>query len=92
MADGQLRFHGELDELKDHVKRLRITAHRDLPASFAVPGSLRCEVAGANATVSVADFSEQLVHDMRQTWDAEVAVHDLNLEEIFVEMHHGETN
>ena len=89
LADGQVRFHGELDELKDHVKRLRITARHDLPASFAVPGALRCEVAGANATVSVADFDERLVADMRQTWDADVSVHDLNLEEIFVEMHDG---
>jgi ABC-2 type transport system ATP-binding protein len=89
LANGKFRFHGELDELKDHVKRLCITAHRDLPASFAVPGSLRCEVAGANATVSIADFSEQLVHDMRRTWDADISVHDLNLEEIFVEMHDG---
>ncbi len=87
LADGKLRFHGELDELKDHVKRLRITARHDLPASFAVPGVLRCEVAGVHATVSVADFSDQLVHDMRQTWDAEISVHNLNLEEIFVEMH-----
>jgi len=91
LADGKLRFHGEMDELKDHVKRLRITARHDLPASFAVPGSLRCEVAGANAIVSVADFSDRLVADMRQTWDADVSVHDLNLEEIFVEMHNGTT-
>jgi ABC-2 type transport system ATP-binding protein len=92
LADGRLRFDGELDELKDHCKRLRITARHELPTSFAVPGALRCEVAGASATVSVADFSDQLVADMEHTWDAEVAVHDLNLEEIFVEMHHGEAN
>ena len=89
LGDGKIRFHGELDELKDRVKRLRITARHDLPASFAVPGALRCEVAGAHATVSVADFDERLVADMRQTWDADVSVHDLNLEEIFVEMHDG---
>jgi ABC-2 type transport system ATP-binding protein len=89
LADGRLRFHGELDELKDSVKRLRISARHDLPASFAVPGALRCEVTGAQATVSVANFDERLITDMRQTWDAEVSVHDLNLEEIFVEMHDG---
>jgi ABC-2 type transport system ATP-binding protein len=89
LADGRLRFHGELDELKDRVKRLRITARQDLPASFAVPGALRCEVAGVHATVSVADFNDRLVADMRRTWDAEVSVYDLNLEEIFVEMHDG---
>src|SRR3954447_4822741 len=45
LSDGRIRFHGELDELKDRVKRLRITAPRDLPASFAVPGALRTEMA-----------------------------------------------
>lgn len=89
LADGKLRFHGELDELKDRVKRLRITARHDLPASFAVPGALRCEVDGSHATVSVADFDQRLVTDMRQTWNADVSVQDLNLEEIFVEMHDG---
>jgi len=89
LGDGKIRFLGELDELKDRVKRLRITARHDLPASFAVPGALRCEVAGARATVSVADFDERLVSEMRETWDADVAVNDLNLEEIFVEMHDG---
>jgi ABC-2 type transport system ATP-binding protein len=89
LGEGQIRFHGDLDELKDRVKRLRIMSRRDLPASFAVPGALRCEVAGASATVSVADFDQRLVADMQKTWDADVSVHDLNLEEIFVEMHDG---
>jgi ABC-2 type transport system ATP-binding protein len=92
LADGRIRFHGELDDLKDRVKRLRITSRDALPASFAVPGALRCEVAGSHATVSVADFDERLVAEMRKTWDADVAVNDLNLEEIFVEMHDGIAN
>ncbi len=92
LSDGKIRFHGELDELKDRVKRLRITARHDLPASFAVPGALRCEVDGSQATVSVADFDERLVAEMRRTWDAEISVNDLNLEEIFVEMHNGATS
>ena len=89
LGDGKIRFYGELDELKDRVKRLRISARHDLPASFAVPGALRCEVAGSHATVSVADFDERLVAQMRQTWDADISVNDLNLEEIFLEMHDG---
>ncbi len=92
LGDGKIRFHGELDELKDRVKRLRITARHELPASFAVPGALRCEVDGLHATVSVTDFDERLVAEMRRTWDADVAVSDLNLEEIFVEMHDGSTS
>ena len=87
LRDGRIAFHGELDELKDRVKRLRIAASHDLPASFVVPGALRCDVAGSVATVSVDAFDEVLVEDMRRTWHAEVSVQDLNLEEIFVEMH-----
>jgi ABC-2 type transport system ATP-binding protein len=89
LGEGKIRFHGDLDDLKDRVKRLRITARHDLPATFAVPGALRCEVAGSHATVSVADFDERMVNEMRETWDADVSVNDLNLEEIFVEMHDG---
>lgn len=91
LKDGQIVFHGELDELKDRVKRLRIAADRDLPTSFAVPGALRCDVSGSVATVSVDDFDERLVHDMRDAWHADVSVQDLNLEEIFVEMHDAQS-
>jgi ABC-2 type transport system ATP-binding protein len=91
LGDGKIRFHGDLDDLKDRVKRLRITARHELPATFAVPGALRCEVAGSHATVSVADFNEEMVAKMRQIWDADVSVNDLNLEEIFVEMHDAPT-
>ena len=89
LDNGRIRFHGELDELKDRVKRLRISSRRELPDSFAVPGALRSEVSGTHATVCVANFDERLAADMRQTWDADVAIQDLNLEEIFVEMHNG---
>jgi len=85
-------FHGELDSLKERVKRLHIASRQELPRSFAVPGALRCEVEGTAATVSVGDFNESLVDEMRTTWDAEVTVHDLNLEEIFVEMHEGNSD
>lgn len=87
LRDGRIAFHGELDELKDRVKRLRIVASHELPGSFAVPRALRCEVAGAVATATVDDFDEALVDDLRRTWHAEVSVQDLNLEEIFVELH-----
>ncbi len=87
LREGRIAFHGELDELKERVKRLRISSRQELPRSFAVPGALRCEVEGAAATVSIADFDESLVDQMRTTWDADITVHDLSLEDIFIEMH-----
>jgi len=89
LQDGKIRFHGELGELKDRVKRLRITAPADLPASFSVPDALDVEIDGSVATVSVNNFSDRLVGELRETWNVEITVHDLNLEEIFVEMHGG---
>lgn len=91
LQEGTIAYHGELDQLKERVKRLHVTARNDLPRSFAVPGALSCEVAGNTAAVSVCDFDQQLVDQMRATWDADVSIHDLNLEEIFVEMHHAQT-
>lgn len=87
LRDGRIVYCGELDRLKEQVKRLRITSRRELPLSFAVPGALHVEVQGPQATVAVADFDDDLVASLRTTWDAEVSVTDLNLEEIFVEMH-----
>jgi ABC-2 type transport system ATP-binding protein len=87
LKDGRIAFHGELDDLKDRVKRLRIAAPRDLPRDFAVAGALHAEIDGPTAIVTVDEFDEDIVHELRTTWDAEVSVEDLNLEEIFVSLH-----
>lgn len=87
LRDGRIVFHGELDELKDRVKRLRIIAPSDLPAVFAVPGALATERDGAVALATVDNFDEELVDNLRDAWQADVTVQDLNLEEIFVALH-----
>ncbi len=87
LREGKIAFHGELDELKESVKRLRITAREDLPNTFSVPHALQCEVSGPTATVTIDNFNEQLVDQLRKTYSADITVHDLNLEEIFIEMH-----
>lgn len=86
LQGGRTVFCDELDVLKDRMKRLRISAGRDLPSSFAVGGALRTEVQGRNALVAMPLVDEALLEDLRTRWDAEVSVEDLNLEEIFVEM------
>jgi len=89
LRDGRIVFCDGLDVLKESVKRLRITASRDLPSGFTVAGALRTEVSGRNALVAVSGVSDGLIEDLRTTWDATVDVEDLSLEDIFVEMHHG---
>ncbi len=91
LKDGKIAFHGELDELKDRVKRLRIAGTEPLPNNLAVPGALRCELDGPVALVTVDNFDEELLGDLRTNLRADVTVEDLNLEEIFVALHEEKT-
>ena len=90
LKDGKIVYSGELDALKDSVKRLHVEAAAPLPnGSFGVPGMLHAKVTGNEAVVSVQDFTADLPERIAQQWSASVAVHDLNLEDIFLELHHG---
>ena len=86
LKDGRIVLCDELDQLKDRVKRIRISAGMDLPRTFAIGGALRTEVHGRNALVALATVDDGLVDELRTRWNADVSVEDLNLEEIFVEM------
>ena len=90
LKDGKIVYSGELDALKDSVKRLHVQATAPLPnGSFRVPGMLHAKVTGNEAVVSVQDFTADLPERIAQQWSASVAVQDLNLEDIFLELHHG---
>lgn len=90
LQNGQIALYDELDAVKDRVKRLRIRAHDPLPANFQVRGALRVKVDGANALAAVADLDDRLVSELSEAWRADVSVEDLNLEDIFLELHHVE--
>lgn len=87
MGDGVINFFGELDELKESVKRIRIHSDSELPIDFAVPGSLRMEVTGKTAVVAVSSIDDKLIDHIRDRWDVTVDVENLNLEDIFLELH-----
>ena len=86
---GKIAYDGELDALKDSVKRLHITSSTELPKSLDVPGAVRLRVEGNEALVSVRDASPQIVEEIRRKYAATVGVQDLNLEDIFLELHHA---
>ncbi len=88
LRGGKIAYHGELDELKDAVKRLHVTSSRPLSPSFNVPGAMRLRVEGNEALVSVRGASSDVLESIRKDYDASVRVEDLNLEDIFLEMHH----
>jgi ABC-2 type transport system ATP-binding protein len=87
LQEGKIVYHDQLDDLKESVKRLRVTSESDLPSSFGVANSLRAEVSGKHALVAVAEVGPTLVEEIESRWQASVTVEDLSLEEIFLEMH-----
>jgi ABC-2 type transport system ATP-binding protein len=88
VQQGRIAYHGELGGLKDSVKRLRITAENALPSVFAVPDALSVAIDGNRAVVAVRQFSPELISALSRQWQAQIEVEDLNLEDIFLELHH----
>jgi len=89
LRGGRIGYHGPLDELKESVKRLRVTAAEPLAATFSVPGALRLRVEGNEALVSVQGATPAVVAEVERAHAASVRVEALNLEDIFLELHHG---
>jgi ABC-2 type transport system ATP-binding protein len=86
LSAGRLTFDGGLDELKDTVKRLHVTAQNPLAPDFDIPGRLRRQIAGHEALVSVRLTSPQVLESLERDHGARVQVEDLSLEDIFLEM------
>lgn len=86
LARGKMHCVDELDELKDRVKRLRITAPAPLDPGFTVPGALRCDVQGAVAVALVTHDPKTVAATLHEQDGFDVAIEDLNLEEIFIEL------
>jgi ABC-2 type transport system ATP-binding protein len=91
LRDGKIAYDGELDVLKDSVKRLHLTSTTPLPLTMQIPGAVRMKVEGNEALVSVRNASPEMVEQIRIEHGASVRVEDLNLEEIFLEVQHGES-
>lgn len=86
LKDGVIHFEGELDQLKDEVKRLRIITRQSLPEHFHIEGFLHCESTVHEAVVSVRGFNDAVKSKLEKDFSATVEVEDLNLEEIFLEL------
>jgi ABC-2 type transport system ATP-binding protein len=87
LQHGRITCFEELDRLKERVKRLRITAESELPPSLVIEGALRTEVSGRTALVAVTTVDDELLAGLKSQYQAEISVEDLNLEEIFLELH-----
>ena len=90
LHDGRIQWFDELDVTKECIRRLRFRAKQSFPASFTIPGALHTQVDGATAVVAVAVTSQSDIDAVCARYNASVEVEELNLEEIFLELHHVE--
>lgn len=86
VQEGLIGYWGELDSLKDRVKRLRIRSSNLLPADLGIPGTIRSRIEGKHALVTVNEMNSSTSTTVASQWQADVGVEDLNLEEIFLEL------
>ena len=87
LKGGKIVYHDELDELKQRITRLHISAAGELPSDFGVPGMLRCRVEGNGALVSAENVTPEVIRAIEGQWSASVEVESLSLEDIFLELH-----
>jgi ABC-2 type transport system ATP-binding protein len=88
LRGGKIVYDGELADLKEQVKRLRITARAPIAPGFTIPDGFRSRIEGNEALISVRQASPALLSSIEEQLEARVRVEDLNLEDIFLEMHH----
>lgn len=87
LKDGRVDYAGSMDDLKESVKTLRLIGKTRLPAKFDVPGVLSCENTSQEALLTMRGVTPNLIHELETIYNADIEVRDLNLEDIFVEVH-----
>jgi ABC-2 type transport system ATP-binding protein len=86
---GVVDYAGPMDELKDSIKTLRLIARNRLPAVIDFPGLLSCENTSREALITIRGITPDLVQELEALYNADIEVRNLNLEDIFVEVHRG---
>jgi len=86
LADGKISCYDELDLLKERFKRIRLSSMEILPKTFSISGSINLTTSGKEAIATLTNVSEDLIEQLKQKWDCEISIEDLNLEEIFLEL------
>ena len=73
--------------MKDQIKRLRLVSVNTFPERFDLPGILTQRIQGKQALVTTRLVTPEMLDRLETDWHATVEVEDLNLEEIFLELH-----
>lgn len=88
LKGGRLVYDGELGELKDQIKRYRITTDRVVPSTFTLPGVLQIDAEDHTAVLTARGDAGTIERELAERFGGTIVVEDLNLEDIFLELHH----
>lgn len=86
LREGRLAFEGDLDQLKESVVRLTLRSRQTLPAHLPLAHCVRQKIQGNHAQVVLTDWCEGQKADIETTWQANVEVEYMGLEDIFLEL------
>ncbi len=86
LAGGRMIVSAPLDSLKDTIKRLRIRFDEEPSGALGLPGSIREVRRGSEVLVTLRDFSQERLAEIRSSVSGQVDVQDVDLEEIFIEL------
>jgi ABC-2 type transport system ATP-binding protein len=89
LKGGRIAYSGLLDDLKEDVKRVHVASHRMLPQHLDIPGTIHERITGSEAVLSINGLDSETIDNIKSNWDADVDVQNLNLEDIFLEMHNA---
>ncbi len=88
LKSGKVYYQGSLDRLKESIKRLHLRSSMPMPPRLNMPGILRQEMRGQEAMLTVDLTEPALIAQLENQLNATITIQDLNVEDIFLEIHH----
>lgn len=86
LQNGELSYQGGLDELKESIARITISAHEDLPKNLGLDSVVKQRVQGKQAWVTLKNWQPEQQDLIAKKFNADVHVEFLSLEDIFLEL------
>jgi ABC-2 type transport system ATP-binding protein len=86
LQNGHLGYQGGLDELKESIARVTISAESELPASLSLEGIVSQRVHGRQANATLKNWKPEMQQQIAHQFNARVLVEYLSLEDIFLEL------
>jgi ABC-2 type transport system ATP-binding protein len=87
IKNGRLDFSGELSDLKDGYKKLILRGKSGLPEDLSIPEIIAYERRGDSAQATTCANANEIARRLAAEHHVEVEIVDLNLDDIFVELH-----